>query len=125
MNNKTGKIIGWVLTALVTIVFAGSGLAKLAGGEASAEIALGVGGTTNVMILGILELLIVAVFLVPKTAFIGALLMIAYMGGAIAVHFVNHQPLATVIIIQVLIWATGFFRFPEWRNRLVGNKTTE
>jgi len=125
MNNKTGKIIGWVLTALVTIVFAASGLAKLAGGEAAAEIALGVGGTTNVMILGILELLIVVVFLIPKTAFVGLLLMIAYMGGAIAVHFINHQPLATVIMIQVLIWATGFFRFPEWSNRLLSNKATE
>lgn len=123
MKNKTGKIIGWVLTVLVTVVFTGSGLAKLAGGEAAAEIALGVGGATNVMILGILELLIVAVFLVPKTAFVGLLLMIAYMGGAIAVHFVNHQPLATVIIIQILIWATGFFRFPEWSNRLISNKT--
>lgn len=125
MKNKTGKIIGWVLTVLVTVVFTGSGLAKLAGGEAAAEIALGVGGATNVMILGILELLIVAVFLVPKTAFVGLLLMIAYMGGAIAVHFVNHQPLATVIIIQILIWATGFFRFPEWSNRLISNKTVE
>lgn len=125
MKNKTGKIIGWVLTVLVSFVFTGSGLAKLMGGEAAAEIALGVGGGTNVMILGILELLIVVLFLVPRTAFVGLLLMIAYMGGAIAVHFVNHQPLATVVIIQVLIWLTGFFRFPEWSNRLLSNKTTE
>ena len=117
MNSKTKNILIWTLTGLVSLVFIGSGIFKLMGGNA--EMANGVGGASNLISLGILELIITALFIYPKTGVVGALLMIAYMGGAMAVLFVSHQPYVFIIVIQALIWITSALRFPELKSRLV------
>lgn len=122
MSSKTGKIIYWVLTILVAFIFTASGLFKLLGGEKTSEMAKGLGGTNHLITLGILELVIVVLWFIPRTGIIAALLAIAYMGGALAVHFVNGQPLGVVIFIQILIWITAYVRFPELRQRVLGNK---
>jgi hypothetical protein len=118
MNSKTKKIIEWVLTGIVTFIFVGSGIFKLLGGEETAEMAKGVGGASNLTFLAILQLVIAALFLIPRTGVVGTLLMIAYMGGALAVLFVSGQPFAFLIVIQVLIWIAGLLRFPELGQRL-------
>lgn len=118
MKEKTRKIVSWIFAGLVAFVLAGSGMAKLSGGEQAAEIAKGVGGVTNLTMLGILEFAIAVIWLVPRTGLIGALLAIAYMGGAIAVHFINHQPVLIPVVIQILIWVATAYRYPEITRRL-------
>lgn len=118
MNNKTKRIISWLFTGLVAFVFIASGLFKLFGGQRTAEMAKGVGGVSNLAVLGVLELIIAAIFLVPRTGIVGTLLAVAYIGGAMAVHFVNGQPLGIVIFIQVLIWVAAYVRFPQLRQRI-------
>jgi sorbitol-specific phosphotransferase system component IIC len=120
MNIKTKNIITGALTFIVVLIFAGSGIFKLVGGEATAEMAKGLGGNSNLIILGILEIIIVALFLFPKTGVAGSLLMIAYMGGALAVSLVSGQPIIPLIFIQILIWITSVLRFPELGQRLFG-----
>lgn len=80
-----------------------------------------VGGRSNLIILAFLEFVIAILFLIPRTGVVGILLMIAYMGGALAVLFVSGQPFIFLIIIQILIWITGLFRFPELGQRLLNN----
>lgn len=118
MNQKTKKVIYWVGTGLVAFALAGSAMVKLSGGEQAAEMAKGVGGVNHVILLGVLELFIVALWLFPRTGVLGALLAIAYMGGAMAVHFVYNQPILTPLAIQVLIWLVSVYRFPELTKRL-------
>lgn len=118
MKEKTRKIVSWILAGLVAFALVGSGMAKLSGGEQAAEIAKGVGGVTNLTILGILEIAIAAIWLVPRTGLIGGLLAIAYMGGAIAVHFISNQPVLIPVAIQILIWVAAAYRFPEITKRL-------
>lgn len=98
-------------------------MVKLRGGEAAAAMAKGVGGNTNLTMLGILELLIVALWLFQKTGVLAALLAIAYVGGAMAVHFINNQSILVPVIIQMLIWVASAYRFPELMQRLfLGNR---
>jgi uncharacterized membrane protein YphA (DoxX/SURF4 family) len=117
MSSKTKNIIGWVLTALVSFVFIASGFFKLKGG--APEMAQGLGGETNMMILGILEFVMVILFLIPRTGIVGALLMMAYMGGAMAVHLTTGKDVMVQTIIQCLIWITSAIRFPEIVQRLI------
>ena len=49
--------------------------------------------------LGILELGCVVVYLVPRTAILGAILITAYMGGAVATHL----RIADAFIIQICL----------------------
>lgn len=120
MSSKTKNIIGWVLAALVSLVFIASGFFKLKGG--APEMVESLGGATNMMILGVLEMVMVALFLIPRTGVVGALLMIAYMGGAMAVHLTTVKDMLLLIVIQSLIWITSLIRFPELGQRLFAGK---
>ncbi|QQS31795.1 MAG: DoxX family protein [Acidobacteriota bacterium] len=49
--------------------------------------------------LGVVELLCVAIYWIPRTSVVGAILLTGYMGGAIATHY----RVGDLFIIQVLI----------------------
>lgn len=106
------------LLILVAFIFAASGLFKLLGGEQTTEMAQGVGGAANLVILGIIELVVVVLWVIPRTGIMATLLGMAYIGGAIAVHFVNGQPIALPVSIEVIIWVAALVRFPELTGRL-------
>jgi hypothetical protein len=73
--------------------------------------------------IGIVELLSVILFVIPRTGIIGTVLLVAYFGGAISSHVFGHQPLGTVIGFEVVICLTAILRFPELTQRLIkGNK---
>ncbi|MBX3259405.1 MAG: DoxX family protein [Labilithrix sp.] len=57
--------------------------------------------------IGLLELAIVAVHLVPRTALVGAVLITAYLGGAVAAHVRIGDAFAVPVILGLLLW-TGF-----------------
>lgn len=118
MNKKTNKVIYWILTGLVAFILTASALAKLSGGEQAAEMAKGLGGMQHVTILGILELIIVALWFFKRTGIVATLLAVAYLGGAMAVHFVYSQPVWTPAIINVIVWLAAAYRFPELATRL-------
>ena len=111
MNTKTRKIIGYSLTGLIGFILTASGLFKLSGGNE--ELIAAVGSQTNLMGLGLLELCITLLLIPRKTGKIGVYLAMCYMAGAIAVHFVALQPIATTVSIEILIWVCGYFRYPE------------
>lgn len=115
------KIVKMILTGLVALVFIGSASGKLIPGDVSNEMATHLGGATNVMMLGCIELLIVLLWFIPRTSLLGGFVAVAYMGGATAVHVTTHQPVIVLLIIQAIIWTTIALRFPETTNRLKGN----
>ncbi len=109
-------MLGWILTGLVVIIFLGSGIMKISGGNP--EMAQGLGGESNMMALGILEVVMVGLFLYSKTGVIAFLLMVAYLGGAMAVHLTTGQSIVVPTIIQIFVWLVGAYRFPELLQRL-------
>ncbi len=118
MNKKTNKVVYWILTGLVAFILTASALVKLSGGEQAAEMAKGLGGMQQVTLLGVLELIIVALWFFKRTGVVATLLAVAYLGGAMAVHFVHSQPVWTPAIIQVIVWLAAAYRFPELATRL-------
>jgi hypothetical protein len=65
-------------------------------------------------VLAVLELLCLAVYLVPRSAVVGAVLWTGYLGGAIAAHVRVGSPLAThtlfPIYVALLLWGGLWLR---------------
>lgn len=55
--------------------------------------------------LGVLEILLLAIYLVPRTALLGAILWTGYLGGAIATHVRVENPLFSHIVFPVYVAA--------------------
>jgi hypothetical protein len=60
--------------------------------------------------IGLLELACTALYLIPQTAFLGALLLTGYLGGAIATHVRIGEPFGTPLVLGVLVWLGLYLR---------------
>lgn len=119
MSAKTLKISGWVLSAIISLLFLMSAYIKISLGETGLSQASGLGIAPGVLqIIGLIELAAVLLFLIPRTGVVGSLLLIAYMGGAIAIHVTTNQSLGLVVILESLIWIAAALRYPELVKRL-------
>ncbi len=58
-------------------------------------------------------MIITLLFLIPRTAFIGAVLLTAYLGGATVVHVRIGEPFFFPVIIGVLVWVALGLRQPQ------------
>ena len=70
-------------------------------------------------ILGVIQLACLVVYLVPRTAPLGAVLWTGYLGGAIATHLRLDNPLLTHVLFPVyvaaLVWGGLYLRDPRVR----------
>lgn len=123
MSSKTTQIITWVLTGLVSALFLFSVYGKLLGPEENLKMAASFGiDASSYKILGIVELISLILFVIPRTGVLGTLLLAAYMGGAIATHLEHGESIMAPCIITAFIWIVAVFRFPELRSRIMGEK---
>jgi DoxX-like family len=64
--------------------------------------------------IGILELACVVIYVIPRTAVLGAILLTGFLGGAVAIHVRVGDPLFThtlfPIYVGVLVWGGLFLR---------------
>ena len=66
--------------------------------------------------LGVIELLCVIVYLVPRTSFFGAILFTGYVGGTIITHWrVGEAPIPQ-IVCGILFWVGLYLRRPRLRE---------
>lgn len=122
MKQKTKNIIGWVLTGMLSFVFIASASMKLMGGEKVLKSAAAIGISAGTFkIIGVLEIVSIVLFIIPRTGLLGTLLLAAYVGGAIVTHLEHQQAIFVPVIIQCLVWITAAIRFPELSRRLTGN----
>lgn len=124
MSQKTIKITGWVLSIILALLFTMSAFMKLTQNEIAITQATAVGiDATTYLYIGIVEIISLILFLIPRTGILGTLLLVAYMGGAIATHLQHQQPITMAVGVQVVLWITAFFRFPELKQRLLGTQS--
>jgi uncharacterized membrane protein YphA (DoxX/SURF4 family) len=117
------KIVYWVLTALVALVFIASAIGKFTADQEALKMGAGFGLSPQTFtILGIIEIVAAILFIIPRTAIIGTLLLVAYMGGAIATHLEHNLSFTAQCAIQAFIWIVAVYRFPELRLRILGRK---
>ena len=105
---KRGRVLAWVgrvISLLAGLLFVAGGVVKLAGGDGVKEgmAHLGLPGSL-VLPIAILELACAAIYLVPATAVLGAILLTGYLGGAILAHLRVGDPFFGPIVIGAFVW---------------------
>lgn len=102
---------GHALSILIAALLTMSGVMKLRGGPELAQGFAHLGLPDSMAFpLGLLELACVAVYLVPATSVVGAILLTGYLGGAICTHWRVGDPVVTQIVLGVLVWLALWLR---------------
>lgn len=102
---------GRVLSTLPALLFVTSASMKLIGGAQVAEGMAHLGLPASLTVpLAILELSCVAVYLIPPTAVLGAVLLTGYLGGAICTHLRVGDPFYVQIALGLVVWLGLYLR---------------
>lgn len=126
--NRTATTISWpgrILSALVVAFMGFDGIIHIARPAPVAEAFAQLGYPLRLSIgLGVLELLFTVLYALPRTAFLGGLLLTAYLGGAVATQLridASWFPSLFPVIVGALLWTGLALRDPRVRA-LVGDR---
>ena len=113
MGAATGGLVwaGRVISVLVSLVFVASAFMKLKGGT---EVVQGMAHLelpeSLIAPLAILEISCAAIYLIPATTVLGAILLTGYMGGAICTHWRVGDPFVVQIALGIFVWLGLYLR---------------
>ncbi|ORV15349.1 hypothetical protein AWB95_07640 [Mycobacterium celatum] len=118
IRGSRGRTVGIVISALLAAFLAFDCITKIVGVEASrkgtAELGFPVEQTP---VIGWVLLACLVVFLIPRTAVLGAIGITAYLGGAVTANMRAEKPVATFVLsavyVGVLLWIGLMLRRPE------------
>lgn len=127
MPTKAQRITGWILTALVGLFLIGaSGVPKFFDFPGKAEMMSKLQIPMELLTtLGVIEVAVAVLYLIPRTAFLGAILTTAYLGGALWTHLRVSDTWFFPIIIGVLMWLGLAFRRPAIFKLLLGGAAAQ
>ncbi len=112
---------GWVLSVLPAPLLVMSGISKI---TLSPDVVKGFGDmgwtTDAAMVLAGLELGGLLIYLIPRTAVLGAVLLTGYLGGACATHvrIADYGHCWVPVALGVVLWLGLFLREPRLRSIL-------
>jgi len=103
---------GRILTALPILGMAFSGIVKILQPKEVMEAFTGQFGypASTVVPIGVLELTCIALYAFPRTAALGAVLVTAYLGGAVATHVRVGDAFVGPVVLGVMAWGGLYFR---------------
>ena len=124
-SNKM-KWAGRVVSGLVILFLVMDGVMKVAQAQVAVDASTKLGIPENQIAgLGVLLLACVAVYAVPQTSILGAILLTGYLGGAVATHVRDNKeifPICFGVGVGVLVWLGLWLRcgrlraIVPWRN---------
>jgi hypothetical protein len=120
------KKAGWIMTALLLLFLLPASVApKLMGAQVAVDALTDIGWSADHLLwLGLLELLLVVLFALPRTGPLGAVLFTGLLGGTIASHLRAGSPLASHtlfgIYLGVFMWVALYLRDPALRAFIGG-----
>lgn len=102
---------GYIVSALPILLLLFSGTMKLMRPASVIEGFVRLGYPEGLALgIGIVELACLAIYLIPQTSVLGAILLTGYLGGATATHLRIGEPLFAPIVLGTMVWAGLFFR---------------
>jgi DoxX-like family len=113
-----------ILTALVILAFGMSAIFKLIRAPAVVQGFTHAGiPDASILPLGIIELSCLAVYLIPRTAVLGTLLLTGYLGGAVVTNIINRTDFIHALVVGLFVWAGAWFRVTELQTLIPTRKT--
>ena len=114
MSPKAQRIMGWVLTGLVGLFMIGvSGIPKFFDFPGKNEMMETMGiPLTLLPAIAVIEIAVSVIYLIPRTSFLGAILLTGYLGGAVFTHLRIGEPWYFPITVGVLAWCGLALRQP-------------
>ncbi len=114
---KWQRVTGWVLSGILSLAFLPSAYFKIAQTGDFIENWSETYPAGSALPLGVIELVLFVLYLVPRTRYLGGLLMLAYLGGAVATHVHARDGLFFVpIIVGVVAWIGLYLRDHKLRT---------
>lgn len=110
------KKAGWIMTGLLLAFLLPASVApKLMGAQVAIDALVQIGWPASALLwLGVLELLLLALYAWPRTGPLGAVLFTALLGGTVASHFRADSPLASHtlfgVYLGVFLWIALYLR---------------
>ena len=114
---------GRVISAIPALLLGSGGVNALMKSPVVLEGLARLGYPESVLpVIGILELLCITLYVIPRTSILGALLLTAYFGGATASHVrIGDPTFLAPIVVGVLVWAGLWLRNDRLRE-FIGRK---
>ena len=111
---------GYVMTILPSLFLLFDGVMKLFKPRFVVEATMQLGYQESTIIpIGVILVICTALYLIPITSVLGAILLTGYLGGAVATHVRAGQgsfPIIFPVIIGALIWGGLYVRDHRLRN---------
>src|SRR5262245_56307758 len=111
---------GRILTALPTLFLLVDGIMKLFKPRVVVDTTLQLGYPESVIVgIGLVLLVCTLLYLLPRTAVLGAVLLTGYLGGAVATHVRVGAPLFNIafpVIVGALLWGGLWLRNQRLRT---------
>lgn len=111
---RAAPVLGWLVTLGVAAQLAQGAYGQLTQSERSVGMFEAIGYPASaVLLIGVLQAVAIVLYVVPWTAFLGGLLLTAYLGGAVAAHIRMEDSVAhalTPVLYAVALWAALFLR---------------
>ncbi|HMO81744.1 MAG TPA: DoxX family protein [Pyrinomonadaceae bacterium] len=114
---------GYIITALPTLFLLMDAVMKFVRPEPVVETTVGLGyGEHQIVTIGAILLICLVLYLIPRTAVLGAVLLTGYLGGAVATNFRAETPLFTNILfpvyVGIFVWLGLYLRDAKLRELL-------
>jgi hypothetical protein len=124
--SKTKTITGWVLSALVGLFLIGaSGVPKFFDFTGKEEMMAHLGLPLDLLpTIATIEIAVAVLLLIPRTAFLGAILTTGYLGGAVVTHLRVGDGLFEIlfpVILGILMWTGLALRKPILFSLVLGS----
>ena len=111
-SSKASIWAGRIITTLVVLLLVFDGAIKALKLPGAVDGAVQAGYLAGqVMPIGLVLLACVAIYVIPRTSILGAILLTGYLGGATATMVrMSNRLFALPVVFGVLVWAGLFFR---------------
>jgi hypothetical protein len=121
--SKAALVTGWIISAIPILMMGVMGIVMLAFKRDMVTEGMTKAGypASAAMPILIVEIICAVLYVIPRTAVLGAVLLTGYLGGAVATHVHAAEPWSKwmfPVVFGVLVWLGLYFRDARVRDLL-------